>query len=100
MPKWGGQDLCARVILNDIKNNKRHLDLFYNYKTDKYNNYKQIFNKIDQGNLENCNIKLPSNKDDIVKSLVAAYGKNWNVPIKKCNKKTGSWVSNTTKGIQ
>ena len=99
MPKWGGQDLCARVILNDITNTQRHLDLYYNYK--KYNhNYKKLFKKISNASLEGCNIKLPSNKDEIVKTLVKGYGKNWNVPIKKCNKKTGTWVDNTTKGIQ
>jgi hypothetical protein len=94
MPKWGGDKLCGRVILNDINNYKYHLDLFYDYKKEKYGKfYDKVFSNLKETELEKCSVKVP-NTNIIEDSLKEAYGANWNVPIKICDKKNGKWINN------
>ena len=86
MPKWGGGELYGRVIINDYKNRKFHLDLFSKKKDIDY---------FDKGTtdciLEGIKTKRFVDTDNYIKKR---YGEHWNTPWKKCDKETGKWYKN------
>ena len=86
IPRFGGGELYGRVIINDYKNRKYHLDLF---------SKKKYINYFDKGTkecmLEGIKTKRFSDTDNYIKNR---YGVNWNIPWKKCDKQTGQWYKN------
>ena len=80
IPRWGGGELYGRVIINDNKNIKYHLDLF---------SKKKYINYFDKGTtdciLEGIKTKRFSDTDNYNKNR---YGVNWNISWKKCDKQT------------
>ena len=86
MPRWGGGELYGRVIVNDYKNRKYHLDLFSKKKYIKY------FGK----ETKDCIIEGIKTKcfNDTNKYIQYRYGANWDIPWKKCDTETGKWYKN------
>jgi hypothetical protein len=86
IPKYGGGELYARVVINNINNSKYHLDLFNKKKKLKYL----------KEDTEDCileNIKTKCFKDKIA-FLKEQYGDKWNIPLKICDKENNVWIKN------
>ena len=88
MSKWGGGDLYARIIHNDINNNKRHVDFFYSKK------YENELKKTKTDLLEDTKVKIIKNESKILEFFKKEYGKKWNISIKICDKKLKKWIKN------
>ena len=86
IPKFGGGELYGRVIINDDKNNKYHLDLF---SKKRYLNY--FDNSTKQCMLEGISTRCFVDTEEYIKNR---YGDDWNIPWKKCDKKTGKFYKN------
>ena len=86
IPKFGGGELYARVIYNNPKHHKYHLDLFAKQK------YLSYFS----GGIKECTLEGIKTKcwKDTGKYIPARYGEDWNIPWKRCDKKTKKWYKN------
>ncbi len=86
IPKWGGAELYGRLIFNNNKNRKYHLDLFSKEK------YLDYFKKGTQDCiLEGIDTRCFVDTDKYIRSR---YGDDWNIPWKMCDGNTGKWYDN------
>ena len=86
IPKWGGTELYGRLVFNDNKNRKHHLDLFSKEK------YLDYFKKGTQDCiLEGINTRCFVDTNKYIRSR---YGVDWNIPWKMCDGNTGKWYDN------
>ena len=86
IPKFGGGELYGRVIINDYKNRKYHLDLF---------SKKKYIHHFKEGT-KDCMLEGIKTKcfQNTKKYIEERYGNDWNIPWKKCDIETGTWYKN------